>query len=108
MSLIAPGPAEPLVVGTRKFSVVENGLILGLDQKTGYVTVIDVEKIELLFILKIFDLPEAGEEPVRSDRSVPVITTMELDGSGAAILVGTDGGQRYAIDLRGLTVTPLQ
>ena len=108
MSLLAPAPADPLIVGTRKFSVVENGLILGLDQKSGYVTVIDVEEIELLFILKIFDLPEAGGGRVRSARSVPVITTMELDEPGAAILVGTDGGDRYMIDLRGLTVTPLQ
>ncbi len=107
MSLLAPPHAAPLTVGTRKFSVVDNGLNLGLPQRTGYVSVIDVESVELLFILKVFDLPEPGEGPVRSDQPVPVITSMELNEAGTAILLGTDGGARYEIDLRGLTVTGL-
>lgn len=108
MSLLAPPQAAPVTVDTRKFSVVKNGLNLGLPQKAGYVSVIDVETVELLFILKIFDTPEAGEAPVRSDQPVPSITTMVLNEAGTALLLATDGGAKYEIDLGGLTVTPVE
>lgn len=105
MSLLSPPQAAPLVVGTRKFAVVENGRSLGLPQKSGYVSVIDVEAAELLFILKLFELPGDGDGPARSDRPEPVITSMELNEDGTAILVGTDSAGRYVIDLGGLSVS---
>lgn len=92
MSLLAPPKAAPVIVDTRKFSVVQNGLALGLPQRSGYVSVIDIEAVELLFILKVFDLPPETDGPAPSDRAEPVITSMTLDAAQAALLLGTDSG----------------
>ncbi len=105
MSLLAPPKAAPVIVDNRKFLVVENGLALGLPQRTGYVAVLDVGTVDLLFILKIFDLPSVGDGPEASDRAAPVITSMSHDAERAALLLGTDSGAQYRIDLAGLGVT---
>lgn len=106
MSLLAPPSASAVIVDTRKFTVVENGFNMGLPQRTGYVAVLDTASVELLFILKIFDI-ESAEEPARSAQPVPVITQMVLNDDETAILLTTDGGAQYEIDLGGLSVTAL-
>lgn len=95
--------AAPIVVDGRKYAPVTNGGALSLPQKTGYVSVIDVEALDLLFVIRIFETTPAE----RTDTAPEQITGMEHDPEANRIVLTTSTGARYALDLRGLSVSRL-
>lgn len=104
MSLLStPTAAKPIILDGRKYTPVENGSALGLPQKTGYLSIIDVETIDLLFVIQIFDVPD----PERTDSVSEQITEMSHDPAENRLVLTTNEGKRYALDLNGLSVSAL-
>ncbi|MCR9108262.1 hypothetical protein [Marivita sp. XM-24bin2] len=104
MSLLStPTAAEPIILDGRKYTPVENGSALGLPQKTGYLSIIDVEAIELLFVIQIFEV----SDPERTDSVPEQITEMTHDPTQNRLVLATSEGKRFALDLQGLSVSKL-
>lgn len=105
MSSINPTQiAPPLVIDGRKYAPVPDGSALGLPQKTGYVSVIDIAKTELLFVIQVFKTTPH----VRTGITPQQITSLEHDPNESRLVIGTSTGECYALYFPGLSVSPLE
>lgn len=104
MSLLStPKAADPIIVDGRKYAPIENGSALSLPNKTGYISVVDVETIELLFIVQIFETAEID----RTDASPEQVIDITHDAAKNRLLLKTTENRSFTLDLRGLSVSPL-
>jgi len=105
MSRIGMPELPAIVFENRKYDEIRNGGTLGLRQRTGYVSVIDTEKVELLFLIKIYDV--VFDPDIEADVQDVFFTRMELDAAARRIVIENERGGRFALDLDSLEVSPL-
>ena len=102
-SRIGPPDVEPVVFEGRRYEQVSNGEVLGLDQRTGYLAVVDPVTRKSLATIKVFHVP--FDPDLESDIQDVFMVRLEVQPDQRRLLVENEHGQRFFVALDGHAVT---
>lgn len=90
----APAPVAPVVADGIRYEVLAFGKARGLPQNGGYVLALDAATGRELWLSLVYEVPPADGE---GDKADVFITALTLRGT--TLLVETERGRRYRLDL---------
>lgn len=103
-SRIGPPDVEPVVFEGRRYEQVANGEDRNLDQRTGYLAVIDVASQKQLAAIKVYVVP--FDPDMEADVQDVFMVRLELQAGERRLLVENERGNRFYVALDGYAVSP--
>jgi hypothetical protein len=105
MSRIGPPPLPAIEFEGKQYEQVMNGEPLGLPQRTGYMSVMDMDTGERIGEVRVYVVDY--DPDLEADVQDLFFVSMELDKQGRRILIENEHGKLFAVEVDGLSVTPL-
>jgi len=98
-----PEAVEPVVIGARRYEVVPSGRARGMKQDGGVIRAVDVTSGDELWYLEVYRV--TFDPNVETDKQEIYIARLTPTTDGGSLLVETERGRRYRVDLRTRAVT---
>ena len=105
MSRIGQADLEAIEFEGRKYAQIMNGAALDLPQRTGYLSVIDIAAAELVALIRVYEVEY--DPGLEADVQDVFFTLMELEADARRIVIENEHGERFALNLDGLSVDVL-
>lgn len=102
-SRIGPPDVEPVEFEGRRYEQINNGEDLKLDQRTGYLAVIDLASNKPVATIKVYPVP--FDPDLEADVQDVFMVRLELQSAQRRLLVENEHGKRYFVALDGYAVT---
>lgn len=99
-----PPRVAPVSHAGVRYEQVKNARSLGFEQVTGYLAAIEESSGKRLWALKVYDNPISPE--LEADVQQTYFTSMTL--SGRELLINTESGKRYAVDIESQKVRSVE
>ncbi len=103
-SRIGPPDVEPVLFQGRRYEQIVNGENRKLDQRTGYLAVIDIASQKEVATIKVYDVP--FDPDMEADVQDVFMVRLELQAGENRLLVENERGGRFYVDLGSNAVTP--
>ena len=93
----APRRIEPIVQAGVRYEQVIGKVLPQQDDSGRYLAAFDAATGQLLWGVKVFDTPQIAE--LERDVQVVYFASMALDEGGRSLLIASERGRRFAVDL---------
>lgn len=98
----APPRVEPIVANGVRYEQVIGNPIPGLDSTGRYLAAYDAATGQVLWTLKVWDMPNIPE--LERDVQISFFKSMRLDAAGTSLLIDSENGRHFVVDLVARTV----
>jgi hypothetical protein len=94
---VAPEPVEPITIGSVRYEVVPWAKTRGMDQDGGVIRAVDAASGRELWLLKVYEIKI--DPAMETDKQEIFIARLTQAADGRSLLVDTERGARYRVDL---------
>lgn len=103
-SRIGPPDVAPIEFEGKRYEQVIYGENEKLDQRTGYLAVINIQTNQRIRAVKVYDV--AFDKNMEADVQDVFFVCMELHAAQRQLLIENEHGERYFVDVDSFAVTP--
>ncbi|WP_051378134.1 hypothetical protein [Derxia gummosa] len=96
-SRIGPPEVPPVVFEGRRYEQIHNGESLGLDQRTGWLAVVDEAGGQRIAVIKVYAVE--FDPDMEADVQDVFFTRLELRAAERCLLVENERGGRFIVDI---------